>query len=138
MRTLKARLEYLLSEQAHEISQVSPTKISREFFTNPQRTKNYNSSGATKVKVNKTNDPNTQTVLTEKMGVALKNKVEKSNIYKMCEESEKVVDKATKSQTYEKYDFTPNESQTALSPTKLPFEQMSKQQLIEYILSGQS
>ena len=72
------------------------------------------------------------------MGVALKNKVEKSNIQKMCEESEKVVDKATKSQTYEKYDFTPNESQTALSPTKLPFEQMSKQQLIEYILSGQS
>ena len=35
MRTLKARLEYLLIEEAHQISQVSPTKISREFFTNP-------------------------------------------------------------------------------------------------------
>jgi len=80
MRTLKARLEYLLIEEAHQISQVSPTKISREFFSNPQRTKNYNSSGATKVKVNKTNDPNAQSVLTEKMGVAMKNKVEKSNL----------------------------------------------------------
>lgn len=37
MRTLKARLTDILREEAHEIEQVSPKKISREIFLNPAK-----------------------------------------------------------------------------------------------------
>ena len=57
MRTLKDRLLDIVREEAHEIEQVSPIRISREIFANPAKRAFAKASALKQVKVNKTNDP---------------------------------------------------------------------------------